>query len=103
MFTNKKNYQKLLNVTDLNLIRTDKHTFADFEVVKFVNSKNSNDDSWIYLEIWTDENEIKICETDEIDMEEISSELSDDILNHINNLVNTKLEELAKWNLTEVK
>ncbi|EGQ2747700.1 hypothetical protein IO931_002496, partial [Staphylococcus pseudintermedius] len=51
----------------------------------------------------TDENEIKICETDEIDMEEISSELSDDILNHINNLVNTKLEELAKWNLTEVK
>ncbi|HCA7418007.1 TPA: hypothetical protein K8037_000614 [Staphylococcus pseudintermedius] len=93
MFTNKKNYQKLLNVTDLNLIRTDKHTFADFEVVKFVNSKNSNDDSWIYLEIWTDE----------IDMEEISSELSDDILNHINNLVNTKLEELAKWNLTEVK
>ncbi|HDU0727846.1 TPA: hypothetical protein REP67_000284 [Staphylococcus pseudintermedius] len=56
-----------------------------------------------YIEIWTDENEIKICETDEIDMEEISSELSDDILNHINNLVNTKLEELAKWNLTEVK
>ncbi|EOT2022385.1 hypothetical protein ACNQKV_000460 [Staphylococcus pseudintermedius] len=90
MFTNKKNYQKLLNVTDLKLIQTDEYTFADFEVVRFVNSKNSNDDSWIFLEIWTDENEIKICETD-------------DILNHINNLVNTKLEELAKWNLTEVK
>ena len=96
MFTDKENFKRLLNVKKLNFEYLDNVTLIDWELIRFEN--NINDDmknSWICVEVWTDENNaIKILEQTDTETEEITKELTEEVLLHIYKLVNIELKKL---------
>lgn len=96
MFTDKENFKRLLNVKKLNFEYLDNVTLIDWELIRFENDINDDmKDSWICVEVWTDENNaIKILEQTDTETEEITKELTEDVLLHIYNLVNIELVEL---------
>jgi len=93
MFTKKENYNELLKVKKINFDWLDGDTLIDWELIRFKNNDNIDDDSWVCLEVWKDENNtIKILEQDDTETEEISKELDKNILNHIHKLVYEAME-----------
>lgn len=96
MFTDKENFKRLLNVKKLNFEDLDNVTLIDWELIRFENDINDDmKDSWICVEVWTDENNaIKILEQTETETEEITKELTEEVLLHIYKLVNIELKKL---------
>lgn len=93
MFTAEKNYKKLLEIEKIELFTdSDKVTLSNSQVLRFNNTDNEMDDSWISIEVWTDENnEIKILESDDNDYQEISEMLDKEIINHVYKLIENEL------------
>ena len=96
MFTDKENFKRLLNVEKLNFEYLDNVTLIDWELIRFENDINDDmKDSWICVEVWTDENNaIKILEQTDTETEEITKELTEEVLLHIYKLVNIELKKL---------
>ena len=96
MLTDKENFKRLLNVKKLNFEYLDNVTLIDWELVRFENDINDDmKDSWICVEVWTDENNaIKILEQTDTETEEITKELTEEVLLHIYKLVNIELKKL---------
>lgn len=96
MFTDKENFKRLLNVKKLNFEYLDNVTLIDWELIRFENDINDDmKDSWICVEVWTDENNaIKILEQTDTETEEITKELTEEVLLHIYKLVNIELKKL---------
>ena len=96
MFTDKENFKRLLNVKKLNFEYLDNVTLIDWELIRFENNINDDmKDSWICVEVWTDENNaIKILEQTDTETEEITKELTEEVLLHIYKLVNIELKKL---------
>lgn len=93
MFTAEENYRKLLEIEKIELFTdSDNVTLSNSEILRFNNTDNEMDDSWISIEVWTDENnEIKILESDDVDFQEISEELDKEIINHVYKLIENEL------------
>ena len=96
MFTGKENFKRLLNVKKLSFEYLDNVTLIDWELIRFENDINDDmKDSWICVEVWTDENNaIKILEQTDTETEEITKELTEEVLLHIYKLVNIELKKL---------
>ena len=96
MFTDKENFKRLLNVKKLNFEYLDNVTLIDWELIRFENNINDDmKDSWVCVEVWTDENNaIKILEQTDTETEEITKELTEEVLLHIYKLVNIELKKL---------
>ena len=96
MLTDKENFKRLLNVKKLNFEYLDNVTLIDWELIRFENDINDDmKDSWICVEVWTDENNaIKILEQTDTETEEITKELTEEVLLHIYKLVNIELKKL---------
>lgn len=89
MFTKKENFKKLLDVIELNFEHLDENTLIDWEIASFTNNPMDDlEDSWVYIEVWKDENNaIKILEQTDFGTEEITEKLPKEIVNHIYGLV----------------
>ncbi|HGH5522046.1 TPA: hypothetical protein ACJI39_001409 [Staphylococcus pseudintermedius] len=100
MFTDVKNYNQLLKINKLNfewLGGCPFDTLIDWEVLRFKNTNNIDDDSWVCVEVWIDgNNTIKIIEQDDCDAREITSLLDKNILNHIYKLVEKNMLKINK-------
>lgn len=95
MFTKKENYSKLLQVQEIKPDTTFEDTITFWDVATFENSTDELEDSYITIEVWTDENNsIKIIESDDTDHEEISDKLPKNVLNHLHKLVYAELNKL---------
>ena len=95
MFTTKENYSKLLQVQEIKADTTFEDTTTFWNVATFENSTDELEDSYITIEVWSDENNsIKIIESDDTDYQEISDKLPKNILNHLHKLVYAELNKL---------
>ena len=96
MFTDKEKFKRLLNVKKISFEYLDNVTLIDWELIRFENDINDHmKDSWICVEVWTDENNaIKILEQTDTETEEITKELTEEVLLHIYKLVNIELKKL---------
>ncbi|UXU70146.1 hypothetical protein [Mammaliicoccus sciuri] len=97
---NKENYNKILEVTELNYRKLDEHTLL-FDDIVIGTELIDNEEKEIYLniEVFTDENNaLKICEIHEDDGEFISIEdvLSEEYYNHIKKLVEKSINNNIK-------
>ncbi|WP_323705902.1 hypothetical protein P3U41_05730 [Mammaliicoccus sciuri] len=100
---NKENYNKILEVTELNYRELDEHTLL-FDDIVIGKELIDNEEKEIYLniEVFTDEkNVLKICEIHEDDGELISIEdvLSEEYYNHIKKLVENATDNNIKVGL----
>lgn len=100
---NKENYNKILEVTELNYRKLDEHTLL-FDDIVIGKELIDNEEKEIYLniEVLTDENNtLKICEIHEDDGELISIEdvLSEEYYNHIKKLVENATDNNIKVGL----
>lgn len=94
-------YNKLLNVEEINLNYLDKNTLIDFEVLELGKDKD-NLNNWICVEVWLDEgNKVKILEHNEDDTIEIDDKLTREQRNHIHKLAKKAMIEMQACELKE--
>ena len=99
---NKENYNKILEVTELNYQYLDKNTLL-FDNIVIGKTQHEDEEREIYLniEVWTDEgNTLKIVEVYPDDSgESIEDVISEEYYNHIKKLVEKSTDNKIKVGL----